>query len=166
MADKIVTKENIGKNIVRFRYADGVADWNMNTNKVFVAVRPSNAADFEVLMSAARYMAFGEKLPNDVVIQEYEITEEKPPEYLLRKYPWLKGAPKSIWIRFWEFPEEPPKLEGSLSWALEQVKEIYYLPLTKEEKYLRWAEVVTDKYYSGLLTEEEKTEYLKWEFGW
>lgn len=91
---------------------------------------------------------------------------EKVPEYLLKRYPYLEGAPKSIWIKFWEFLEEPPELGGSLPWALKQVEEIYQLRLTKEGKYLRWAEIVTDKYYSGLLTEDEKTEYLQWEFGW
>lgn len=108
-------------------------------------------------------MAMGFGIVAPVVFQKQG--NEGVPEYLLKKYPWLKGAPRSIWIRFWEFPEEPPKLGGSLYWALEQVKEVYYLPLTKEEKYLRWAEIVMDKYYSGLLTEQEKTEYLKWEFG-
>lgn len=91
---------------------------------------------------------------------------DKVPEYLLKKYPWLEGTPKSIWARFWEFPELPPKLEGSLQWALDEVKRIYNLPITKEEKYLEWAEIVMNNYYKGLLSEKEKTEYLQWEFGW
>lgn len=82
------------------------------------------------------------------------------------KYPFLKGTPREIWERFWDFPELPPKLGGTISWAVQQVKEIYALPLSKEEKYLKWSEVVMDYYYKGLLTEEEKTEYLSWEFGW
>lgn len=88
------------------------------------------------------------------------------PEFLLRMYPFLKGTPKEIWERFWPFPEQPPELRGSRPWALQQVREIYALPLTIEEKYLKWTEVVMDAYYKGLLTEEEKAEYLNWEFAW
>lgn len=53
-----------------------------------------------------------------------------------------------------------------MPWAIQQVKDIYALPLSKEEKYLKWSEIVMDYYHRGLLTEEEKTEYLIWEFGW
>ena len=58
------------------------------------------------------------------------------------------------------------QLGGSLPWAIEKSKEIYDMPISKEEKYLEWASLITDSYYKGLLTEQEKDEYLQWEFAW
>lgn len=88
------------------------------------------------------------------------------PEYLLKMFPFLRGSPFDIWKRFWPFPALPPELGGSRRWALEKAEEVYHLPLTKEEKYLRWSEIVTAAYSNGLLTEQEKDEYLSWEFAW
>ena len=90
--------------------------------------------------------------------------EERPvPGWLLRQYPWLKGAPQSIWEMFWPFPELPPETGGMYPWAIEQLMNIRLGAGTQAEKQGEWTALVLDHYYSGLLSEGEKEELLKWE---
>lgn len=84
------------------------------------------------------------------------------PEYLLRRYPWLKGTPKEIWARFWPFPHLPPSTTGILPDAIQKYIEIYLEPISRELKELHWANWVLDNFHKGLLTENEKNRYLKW----
>ena len=90
--------------------------------------------------------------------------EERPvPKWLLQRYPWLEGAPRSVWEQFWPFPDLPPEPVGIYPWAIEELMKIRLGPGTQAEKQAEWTALILDGYYSGLLSEGEKEELLQWQ---
>ncbi len=86
------------------------------------------------------------------------------PEYLIKQYPYLKGVPYEIWVRFWPFPNLPGLAVGTFPEAIEWFASINKEPLSQELKQLKWTNLIMEYRERMLLSEEEKNRYLSWEF--